>query len=109
MKRLDLVRENRGIRSNIIAVRQGSGRGRRILTRKDPVVKCACTHVHIHYIHCVCVSVCMDTYVLCSYNIIGWRDIWHLLHRSTRAINAMHPKHVCLYPEAVAYLEMHCI
>ena len=67
-KRLDLVRENQGIRSNIIAARQGSGRGRRILTRKDPVVKCARTHVHIH---CVCISVCMDTYdiVLCSYII----------------------------------------
>ena len=52
-KRLDLVRENQGIRSNIIAARQGRGGGRGvedssgcILTRKDAVVECVCIHVY---------------------------------------------------------------
>ena len=30
---------------------------------------------------------------VCNSYITGARDVWHLLHRSTRAINAMHPEH----------------
>ena len=29
---------------------------------------------------------------LCNSYIMGARDVWHLLHLSTRAINAMHPE-----------------
>ena len=30
------------------------------------------------------------TCVLCNRYITGAKDVWHLLHRSTRAINALH-------------------
>jgi hypothetical protein len=80
-KGLDLVRENQGIGSNIIAARQGRGGGRgmedssgRILTRKDPVVECVCIHVHVH-VHCVCAGTrCVYGYVY-MYRIFSNRSL----------------------------------
>ncbi len=85
-KGLDLVRENQGIGSNVIAARQGRGGGRgmedssgRILTRKDPVVKCVCIHVQ-YIVYVQVLGVCMDTCTCTYITDMNGRACGALLH-----------------------------